>query len=82
MEAVYCQTIPFLPKRLTYPELFQVDNNPHLFYEHESDLLEKLTAAIQDISKLRQNHYQKIVEKYDWSNMVKLYDRELLKLQI
>ena len=81
MEAVYCNTIPMLPRRLTYPELFQVDTNPQLYYNDESDLLEKLTTAVQDISKLRRDHFQKIAEKYDWSNMVKVYDIELMKLQ-
>ena len=74
MEAVYCQTIPLLPRRLTYPELFQVDENPKLFYENESDLLEKLTTRIEHISKLEQQHYQSIATKYDWSNMIKVYD--------
>ena len=81
MEAVYCQTTPFFPKRLTYPELFQIDDNPQLFYEDESDLLKKMIATLQNIPELRKIHYQKMVEKYDWSNMVKIYDGELIKLQ-
>ena len=80
MEAVYCQTIPVLPRRLTYPELFKSKDNPQLFYENESDLLEKLTTSIENISKLRQQHYQSITTNYDWSNMVKMYDRELMRL--
>lgn len=79
MEAVYCQTIPLLPKRLTYPELFQVDDNPQLFYENEASLLKEITVALQNISELRNNHYQKIAGKYDWSNMVKEYDIEFDK---
>ena len=80
MEAVYCKTIPLLPRRLTYPELFQIKDNSKLFYEDESDFLEKLTVILQNITELRQEHYQQIAEKYDWSNMVKIYDRELMKL--
>jgi len=80
MEAVYCQTIPLLPSRLTYPKLFQFDDNPQLFYENEEDLMEKLTTSIENIAKLRQQHYQSIATNYDWSNMVKMYDRELMKL--
>ena len=80
MEAVYCQTIPVLPRKLTYPELFNSKDNPQLFYENESDLLEKLTTSIENISKLRQQHYQSITTNYDWSNMVKVYDVELMKL--
>ena len=80
IEAVYCQTTPLLPKRLTYPELFQVEDNPNLFYDNESELLGKLMISVQDATNLRQNHYQKIVEKYDWSNLVKVYDKELIQL--
>ena len=80
MEAVYCQTIPVLPRKLTYPELFNSKDNPQLFYENESDLLEKLTTSIENNSKLRKQHYQSITTNYDWSNMVKVYDRELMKL--
>ena len=80
MEAVYCKTIPLLPRQLTYPELFQLNDNPQLFYENESDLLKKLTSSIDDNSKLRQQNHQSITTEYDWSNMVKVYDRELMKL--
>ena len=80
MEAVYCQTIPVLPRKLTYPELFNSKDNPQLFYENKSDLLEKLTTSIENNSKLRKQHYQSITTNYDWSNMVKVYDRELMKL--
>jgi len=80
MEAVYCKTIPLLPRQLTYPELFQLNDNPQLFYENESDLLEKLISSIEDNSKLLQQNYQSITTEYDWSKMVTVYDRELIKL--
>jgi len=80
MEAVYCKTIPLLPRQLTYPELFQLNDNPQLFYENKSDLLDKLTSSIENNSKLRQQNYQSITTEYDWSNMVQMYDRELMKL--
>jgi len=80
MEAVYCKTIPLLPKQLTYPELFQLNNNPQLFYENKSDLLKKLTSIIEDKSKLQHQNYQSITTQYDWSNMAQVYDRELMKI--
>ena len=36
-------------------------------------------AAIQNISDIRKHNNQVIAEKYDWSNIVKVYDRELIK---
>ena len=80
MEAVYCKTIPLLPRQLTYPELFQLNNNPQLFYENKSDLLKKLTSIIEDKSKLQHQNYQSITTQYDWSNMAQVYDRELMKI--
>ena len=56
-----------------------MNDNPQLFYKDESDLLDKLTAAVKDIPQMQQNHYQKIAEKYDWSNMIKEYDEEFEK---
>ena len=80
LEAVYCNTTPLLPRRLTYPELFQGDNNPQVFYDDQSDLLKKLTAAIQDISDVGMQHYQSIATNYDWLKMAKMYDAEFNKL--
>ena len=80
MEAVYCDTMPLLPRRLTYPELFQANNNPKVFYDDQSDLLKKLTAAIQDISDVGMQNYKSIATNYDWSIMVKVYDEEFNKL--
>ena len=74
MEAIYCQTVPLLPSRLSYPKLLKEDNNPQLFYENDSDLLEKLRNCIQNISELRQEQYQSIASDYDWSNMITEYD--------
>ena len=80
MEAVYCNTIPLLPKRLTYPELFQEDIYPQLFYESSSELIDKLTKAIHNIVNLRESSYEAIAINYDWSNIAVEYDRELIKL--
>ena len=80
MEAVYCNTIPMLPRRLTYPELFKEASNPQLFYENSEDLIEKITYAIHNIVKLRENSFGNIAVNYDWSNLVNVYDLELMKL--
>ena len=78
MEAVYCKTIPLLPKRLTYAELFLTDNNPNLFYNNENELLETLIHVIQNIEDFRMENYSSITVKYDWANMVEKYDGEFL----
>ena len=79
MEALYCNTIPLLPKRLTYPELFLTDENPQLFYENSDKLIDKLTYAIQNISETRKRSYQMNAAKYDWSTIAEQYDGEFVK---
>jgi glycosyltransferase involved in cell wall biosynthesis len=79
MEAVYCNTIPLLPKRLTYPELFNENDNPQLFYKDEDELIKKLGSFIENIDKIRKQKLSKIAEKYDWSIMAEEYDREFVK---
>ena len=80
MEAVYCQTIPLLPRRLTYPELFHTDNNSQLFYECSDELIENLTLFIHNISNIQENNCKAIAACYDWSKMVKVYDEILVTL--
>ncbi len=38
MEAIYCGCYPILPRRLTYPELFDDQKNPELFYDTFDEL--------------------------------------------
>ena len=76
MEAVYCNTSPLLPKRLTYPELFDTKNNPQLFYEDFDDLVFKLECAINNISKIRNQKTQYLATDFDWKNMAPYYDNE------
>ena len=72
MEAVYCNTYPILPNRLSYKELFDYEKNPNIFYKTDTQLYNKLKNAIRSHTKL--SSYSSIAEKYDWINMVKKYD--------
>ncbi len=77
MEAVYSNTIPLLPKRLTYPELFQFNENSQLFYEDEDDLINKLGSFMENIDEIRKQDLKLIAENYDWTIMAEKYDGEL-----
>jgi len=79
MEAVFCKTIPILPNRLAYPDLFNLDKNPDLFYSDNKDLLNKLESIIENIEKIRMKNYRELATKYDWSNMINIYDKEFSK---
>ena len=83
MEAVYCKTFPLLPSRLTYPELFDQERNPQLFYEDLNDLVFKLNSLINNIDKLRNQKLQHIAKEFDWLKMAPHYDNEYeLMLQL
>ena len=74
MEAVYCDTYPLLPNRLTYPELLDDSfHNDHI-YQNENDLFFKLEKILSNIDKVREMEFNKIASVYDWSIMVKKYD--------
>ena len=74
MEAVYCNTYPLLPNRLTYPELLPIDMHEDHIYENNEDLYEKLNECISDIGEIRKKKMCFIAEKYDWSTMATVYD--------
>ena len=45
MEALYCNTYPLLPDRLTYPELLPEKFHKDHIYRDKTDLLEKLKES-------------------------------------
>jgi len=80
MEAVYCETIPLFPNRLTYPELFNRKRNQHLFYEEDEDLLIQLEKLVMNYSNESTHFLKDISRQFDWSIIAEVYDREFLKL--
>jgi glycosyltransferase involved in cell wall biosynthesis len=77
MEAMYCDTWPLLPNRLTYPELLSPDQHGEHLYENEDDLKRKLIEAIQNIDQVRATHFHPIAKPFDWESMVKMYDNAM-----
>lgn len=76
VEAMYCNAIPFLPKRLAYPEHLPEKYHATYFYDEE-DFVNKLQRRIWDVGYLRVMDTQQYAAKYDWSNMAKVYDEKL-----
>ena len=74
MEAVHCGATPLLPKRLTYPELYDPKQHPELFYDNRKDLVDKLADCCQHFSQGPKDAYRPITEPYDWSHMIHRYD--------
>ena len=81
MEAIYCNTWPILPKRLTYPELIPRDlHNTHL-YQSEKELINKLTWALENLSSIRKNKLKFISKRFDWKNISPIFDKTLTEVK-
>ncbi len=76
IEASYCQVYPLLPERLSYPELFNITNNPQCFYKNENDLHLKL----QELVVTPSNKPEFNLNKYDWNNIYSIYDKRFSDL--
>ena len=76
VEAVYCNVIPILPKRLTYPELFNFNENSDYFYFDDQMFYQKLKESIINYKK-KTLDLSGLVKQYDWKYMAPLYDKTL-----
>lgn len=76
IEAMYCNTVPFLPKRLAYPEHIPEQFHNTFFY-NEEDFAVKLQRRIMDVKYLRVMDTQQYARKYDWSNLIEQYDEAM-----
>ena len=79
VEAVYCNTIPLLPNRLSYPEILDKKNHDEVFYNSDSDFYLKLFNLIKNYKNLLNtiSNYHKTVNRFDWQNMKNKYDQLL-----
>ena len=73
-EAIYADTLPLLPKRLAYVDLYKPDKYPELFYDTHDELFEKAKAFCLNYPNNKKS-YRHLVECYDWAYMIKVYDR-------
>ena len=78
IEAVYCDTIPLLPKRLAYPEHFPEQSD--FYYQNDEDFLESLIRAIHSFQANSPIKTRHLVQKYDWHSLIERYD-ELFTLR-
>ena len=77
VEAVSYGCYPILPKRLTYPDLFNYKKNKFLFYNSDLELKDKLVSVIKNIKNYTstiKEVSQKTFDKFNWENISKKYD--------
>ena len=79
LEAVYCDTFPILPNRLSYPEIIPDVFHTDCLYEGEDGLVQKLRWALTNRDEVRQiaKGVKTAVSKYNWQHIAPQYDTML-----
>lgn len=77
LEAALCETLPFLPRRLSYPELIPEQFHHHIFYDRQEDLLERLVWALTHPVEIREltAELSGSLTSYSWEEIAPQYDR-------
>ncbi|MFC1671246.1 DUF3524 domain-containing protein [Spirochaetota bacterium] len=79
IEALYCNTIPLLPKRLAYPEIIPIKDFKNFYYDNQKQLVSLLKKRITDFNNIDKSKLKKNALIYDWENMIKKYDDKFEK---
>ena len=73
VQAIYCNCLPLLPRRLAYPEHLPVNKQATYLYADYDDLVKRLRATLEvpiAVDKSLRTH----VAHYDWREQVTKYD--------
>lgn len=74
IEAMACNVIPLLPKRLAYPEHLPSQFSASFFYDDQRDFVNRLQRLIFNVGVIRKQEVEQYAMKYDWENMIEKYD--------
>ncbi|MFN2208098.1 MAG: DUF3524 domain-containing protein [Candidatus Promineifilaceae bacterium] len=79
LEAIYANSFPVLPARLSYPELIPVEYHETCLYDDFQGLVNILKMALlnSDESRRAAAALSAAMARYDWSNIAPLYDAQV-----
>jgi len=77
MEAIYCETYPVLPNRLSYPELIPYQLHKDHYYDNNDQFYDRLKNALIAYKSKDLNSIKNLATKYDWKNLASVYDHKL-----
>ena len=82
VEAAYMETLPILPNRLSYPEIFDINKNKDIFYKSDNDLYSILSYFLMNMkeTKKRAQEIAKPLSRFSWLTMANEYDNKLSSL--
>ena len=77
VEALYCDTFPLLPARLSYPELVGPAWAQECLYRDSAEFLARLRRCILNIETYRRLSLRSLAGRFDWSVLIGEYDAHL-----
>lgn len=77
IEAMYCQTIPLLPRRLVFPEQLPPGTEAHCLYDSDDELVDKLAYLLDKTPEIDRTPFRQAAACYDWGRMIDSYDGEI-----
>ena len=83
LEAAFCETLPLVPKRLSYPEILPKEFHGTCLYGDEDELPERLKRSLADPQSTRETAQALAaqVETYSWKQWAPEYDRLLAETE-
>jgi len=83
LEAIYCQTFPILPQRLSYPELIPEAFHLRCLYQNQGGLIERLRWALTHPVEAKEaaDKLQTAVSLFNWTNIAPRYDQIISEFQ-
>ena len=80
VEAIASGLYPILPDRLAYPEHIPLDLHHKYLYQKDEAIIPMLKEIILNKKFLEDSPLPSFVQKYNWRNLIELYDNEFSKL--
>lgn len=74
VEAMACDVIPLLPKRLAFPEHIPEAFHQTFYYDDQRDFINRLQRLIFNVKVIKKQNVHQHVMRYDWKTMVGQYD--------
>lgn len=80
IEAMYCNCVPLLPRRLSYPELLPPQLHQHCLYDETEDLADRLQTMLAALAELNAQPLRAIADRFDWSHIIARYDQTFAQI--